>query len=83
MNIFTDGARDLTEYPLSIYKKVILDFFTYVIPIAMVNLYPLLYLIGRTNNKMYMFAPFISLVFLVPCNIFWKIGLKRYKSTGS
>lgn len=83
MNIFTDGARDLTEYPLSIYKKFIVDFFTYVIPIAMVNLYPLLYLIGRTQNKTYMFAPLISVVYLIPCNVFWKIGLKRYKSTGS
>lgn len=83
MNIFTDGARDLTEYPLSIYKKAIVKFFTYIIPIAMVNLYPLLYLIGRTQNKLYTIAPLISIIYLIPCNIFWKIGLKKYKSTGS
>lgn len=83
MNIFTDGARDLTQYPLSIYKKFILDFFTYVIPLALVNLYPLLYIIGRSDNKLYIAAPLMSIIFLIPCYTFWKIGLKRYKSTGS
>ncbi len=83
MNIFTDGARDLTQYPLSIYKKVVLKFFTYIIPLALVNLYPFLYIIGKSDNKTYIFAPIITIFYLIPCYIFWKIGLKKYKSTGS
>ena len=83
MNIFTDGARDLTQYPLSIYKKVVLKFFTYVIPLALVNLYPFLYIIERSDNRSYIFAPIITILYLMPCYIFWKIGLKKYKSTGS
>ena len=31
-NIFTDGARDLTQYPLDIYHKWVKDFFTYILP---------------------------------------------------
>ena len=83
MNIFTDGARDLTQYPLSIYKKVVLKFFTYIIPLALVNLYPFLYIIGKSDNKAYIFVPIITIVYLIPCYIFWKVGLKKYKSTGS
>lgn len=83
MNIFTDGARDLTEYPLDIYKKSILNFFTFIIPLAMVNLYPLQYVIGKSNNKLYMLAPLISILFVIPCYMVWKLGVKKYQSTGS
>lgn len=83
MNIFTDGARDLTQYPLTIYKKAVLDFFTYIIPLALVNLYPFLYIIGKSEEKAFIFLPMLTFFYLIPCYIFWKIGLKKYKSTGS
>ena len=83
MNIFTDGARDLTEYPLSIYHKAVKGFFTYVIPLALVNLYPLLYLIGKSDNKWYIFLPCLTIFFVIPCLLFWSKGLKKYKSVGS
>ena len=83
MNIFTDGARDLTQYPLNIYQKWVQRFFTYILPLALVDYYPLLYVIGKTNNKIYMLLPLIAMLFLIPCYIVWKIGLKKYKSTGS
>lgn len=83
MNIFTDGARDLTQYPLDIYHEWVRKFFTYILPLAFVNYYPLLYVIGRTNNKWYMITPFVALLFVIPCYIVWKLGLKRYKSIGS
>lgn len=83
MNIFTDGAKDLTQYPLSIYHKYIKIFFTYILPLAFVNYFPLLYVIGKTSNKLYSFSPIISILFSIPCYIIWNIGVKRYKSTGS
>ncbi|MDO4282055.1 MAG: ABC-2 family transporter protein [Clostridia bacterium] len=83
MNIFTDGGRDLAQYPLDIYKKWVLDFFTYILPMAFVNYYPLLYVIGKSNNLLYMISPFISFLFIIPCFLIWKIGVKRYKSIGS
>lgn len=61
MNIFTDGARDLTQYPLSIYHKYV-KLFTYILPLAFVNYFPLLYVIGKTDNKLYMFCPVISVL---------------------
>lgn len=83
MNIFTDGGRDLSQYPLDIYHKVIKNIFTIIIPLAFVNYYPLLYIIGRENNKLYIIAPLLTLIFIIPCYIVWKIGLRKYKSIGS
>lgn len=83
MNIFTDGGREFGQYPFSIYGENVLRFFTFVVPLALFQYYPLLYLIGRTDNILYFFLPLLSTLFLIPCLLLWKIGLKHYKSTGS
>jgi len=83
MNIFTDGAREFGSYPYSIYGQGILKFVTYIIPVALFQYYPFLYLIGATGNRFYMFIPLIGLLFLIPCYGFWRFGLLKYKSTGS
>lgn len=83
VNIFTDGGRELAQYPLNIYKKWVLDFFTYVLPLSMVNYYPLLYVIGKSDNKLYILAPLISVLFVLPCYLVWKLGVKKYQSVGS
>ena len=57
MNIFTDGSREFGKYPLSIYGEGVLKFFTYVIPIALFQYYPFLYLIGRSNNCLLYTSP--------------------------
>lgn len=83
MNIFTDGGREFGKYPFSIYGDGVLKFLTYVIPLALFQYYPFLYLIGKSDNTYYMFLPLAGILFIVPCILFWKIGVKHYKSTGS
>ena len=83
MNIFTDGSREFGKYPMSIYGEGILKFFTYIIPIALFQYYPFLYLIGRTTNKWMMILPLLGFAFIIPCYGFFKFGLSKYKSTGS
>lgn len=83
MNIFTDGAREYGKYPISIYGKRVLQICTFLIPIALVQYYPLLYLLDRNAKQWYMFLPLLAIVFIIPCYMLWKIGLKHYKSTGS
>lgn len=83
MNIFTDGGREFGSYPYIIYGKGILKFLTYVIPLALFQYYPLLYLTGKTNNILYMFLPLLSSLFVIPSLAFWKTGIRHYKSTGS
>lgn len=85
MNIFTDGGREIAQYPLNIYKNWVLKFFTFFVPLAFVNYYPFLFLIDKaTNNKiLYMISPVVAMLFIVPSYILWRIGVKYYKSTGS
>lgn len=83
VNIFTDGGREFGKYPFSIYGRGVLRFYTFVIPLSLFQYYPLLYLIGRSENPLYMFLPAVGCLFLIPCFLFWRIGLRRYRSTGS
>ncbi len=83
MNIFTDGGREFGKYPFSIYGEGVLRFFTYIIPLALFQYYPLLYLIGKSENIRLIFLPLMGFVFMIPCYIFFKFGVKKYKSAGS
>lgn len=47
MNIFTDGAREYGKYPVCIYGKQVLQLCTFVVPYALIQYYPLLYLLDR------------------------------------
>ena len=79
----TDGGKNLAQYPISIYRKGVIFVFTFIIPYAFINYYPLLYFLGRTNNILYMFSPLLVFIFLIPCLLSFKIGLKHYSSSGS
>lgn len=83
MNIFTDGGREFGRYPFSIYGKGILKFFTFAVPLALFQYYPLLYLLDRSANRLFMVSPLFGVLFLIPCYILWRIGVRHYKSTGS
>lgn len=83
MNIFTDGSREFGKYPLSVYGEGILKFFTFVVPIALFQYYPLLYLIGKSDSVLYMLLPLVGFLFMIPCYCFFKLGIRKYKSTGS
>ncbi|GLX69435.1 ABC transporter permease [Paenibacillus glycanilyticus] len=84
-NVFTDGGREMAKYPLSIYEKWVAVFFTYIIPLGCVNYLPLLYILGRTDGHeiLYMLSPLAGIVFIIPCLLLWKIGVRHYCSTGS
>lgn len=83
MNIFTDGGKEFGKYPFEVYGQGILKFFSYVIPMAWFQQYPLMYLLGNSSNKWLMVSPLICFLFLIPCYVLWRIGLRHYKSTGS
>jgi len=83
MNIFTDGGREHGRLPFSVYGDNVLRFLTFVVPLALVQYYPLLFLLGREESMFYAFAPVLALLFLLPCYGFFRFGLSKYKSTGS
>lgn len=83
MNIFIDGAREFGKYPVNIYGKRILQIATFIIPYALIQYYPLLYILDKNAKSWYMFLPLLAVLFIIPCYLFWKMGIKHYKSTGS
>lgn len=85
MNIFTDGGREIAQYPLDIYKDWVVKFFTFIVPLAFINYYPFLYLIDKAGKYegLYMLSPLIAVLFIIPAYILWRIGVAHYKSTGS
>jgi ABC-2 type transport system permease protein len=85
VNIFTDGGREIAQYPLNIYQKWITKFFTYVIPFGTVNYLPLMYVLGKTEGDdiFYMITPIMGSLFILPCLLVWHLGVRHYRSTGS
>lgn len=83
LNIFTYGAREYGAYPLDVYGSAILKFSTYLIPYALVQFYPLLYLLGRTSNPAYALVSLLAPLFFLPCYALWRFGIRRYTSVGS
>ncbi|MFK9092654.1 ABC transporter permease [Bacillus salipaludis] len=84
-NIFTDGGREMAQYPLNIYQKWVTRFFTYVIPFGTVNYLPLKYILGKVtgNDLTHMLTPVLGSLFILPCFLVWQIGVRHYRSTGS
>lgn len=87
MNVFTYGGVTLVSYPLNIFSEWMRNFFIFIVPLAFVNFYPALYLLGKTDPfGLPDFMPFVAfplcaLVLLVSLG-FWRVGVRRYHSTG-
>ena len=83
VNIITNGAKQFAEYPIRIYRRALRLVFTFVIPITIINYYPINYLIGKTNNLLYIFLPLISFIVLFIGTKIFNFGMSKYYSTGS
>lgn len=82
LNIFMDGPREYGKYPFGIYGKPVLIILTFLVPLALVQHWPLQYLFDR-GPAWYGLLPIVSLVFLIPCGLLWRLGVRHYRSTGS
>jgi ABC-2 type transport system permease protein len=79
---------ETTQYPLSIYRTELRQFFTYVVPLATVTYFPVLAILGRSDPlgsslTFQYVAPLFGLIFLLVCLQIWKVGVRHYHSTGS
>lgn len=83
VNIFTYGGQEIASYPIPIYAKSIVRFFTFVLPYACFNYLPLQYITGRVEQPWPLLYPIAGMLFIVPCLAVWRIGLRQYVSTGS
>ena len=82
-NLFTNGGKQIAQYPIGIFNKSFVFIFTFIIPYAFINYYPLLYFLDKTNNIYYYFSPLLLIIYLIPCLFAFKTGLKKYNSVGS
>lgn len=82
-NVFTEGGREMAQYPMDIYKKGFRLFFTYIIPFGLVNYYPLHYIIGKSDNPLFIFLPLLVFLYTPICALIFNKAMKKYTSTGS
>ncbi|TIC86679.1 transporter [Nocardioides sp. GY 10127] len=87
-NAFTYGGNTLTQYPLTIYPGGLVKALTFVVPVAFVNWYPSLLVLGRTDaSDLPGWAGYLSPVaaagLALVTGIVWRAGVRHYRSTGS
>jgi len=83
MNIFTDGSREFGQYPMGLFKREVLIVFTYLIPIACVNYYPVNYILGLNDSILYLISPLFCLVLFSLSILLFNKCLAHYESAGS
>jgi ABC-2 type transport system permease protein len=87
-NAFTYGGNTLTQYPLTIYPTELVKGVTFIVPIAFVNWYPGLYILGMDDpfdlpSGLQFASPVAAVAFVVAAAACWRTAVRRYRSTGS
>jgi ABC-2 type transport system permease protein len=87
-NAFTYGGQQLTQYPLAIFGREVMRAVTFVVPLAFVNYYPLLFVLDKPvplglPSWTGLLAPLVAAVMVRLAATAWQGGLRRYRSTGS
>jgi ABC-2 type transport system permease protein len=88
VNCATYGGVETAQFPVTIYRPWFRAIFTFVIPLAAVNYFPIHALLDLTDplgstRWIQWMTPLAGAVFLAVCLQFWRFGVKRYTSTGS
>jgi ABC-2 type transport system permease protein len=88
VNTFTYGGATMASYPLDIFHGWIRRFVTFVVPVAFVNYYPLLYILGRPDplglpSWAGFLSPLVAAAFGTVAGLAWSAGVRHYQSTGS
>lgn len=81
-NVITNGGKSMAQYPIGVFNKGFIFIFTFIIPYAFVNYYPLLYFLGKSDNILYAFSPLLVFIYLIPCILAFNLGVKKYSSVG-
>ncbi len=87
-NAFTYGGQQLTEYPLTIFGREVVRAVTFVVPLAFVNYYPLLYVLDKPAPLGLppwtgLLSPLVAAAMAGLAALAWRGGIRRYRSTGS
>ncbi|AUX44946.1 transporter [Sorangium cellulosum] len=88
MNAVTYGGTEAAQYPLSLYRDWFRRFFTFVVPLGFVSYIPAGALLDRPTvpalpEAARWASPLVGVVFLLVSLRIWRLGERRYQSTGS
>ena len=88
INCTTYGGVETAQFPVTIYRPWFRSIFTFVVPLATVNYFPLHAVLdlsdplGSTRLIQWL-SPLAGILFLVFSLQCWRLGVRRYTSTGS
>jgi ABC-2 type transport system permease protein len=86
-NAFTYGGNFLSQYPIDIYGAWLRRVFAYLLPVAFVNYFPSLYVLGRPSDVadpvLRFLSPGVALVSALAAGAVWRLAIRHYRSTGS
>lgn len=88
INIFIYGGQFMTSFPMHIYQAWLRTLFTFVIPMAFINYYPSLHLLDKPDpiglpGIMPFLSPLAALLAFRAALALWRVGVRRYQSTGT
>jgi len=87
-HVLTYGGDFFASYPLDLYRGWLRRFFTFIVPLAFVNYYPALYLLGRADPLglplwTQLLSPVVASIMALVAWRAWAMGMRRYQSTGT
>ena len=88
VNCTTYGGVEAAQFPVTIYRPWFRAIFTFIIPLATINYFPLHAILqlddplGSTRTLQWL-SPLAGLLFLILCLQCWRLGVTKYTSTGS
>jgi ABC-2 type transport system permease protein len=87
-NAFTYGGVYMSQYPVTIYRSWFREFFTWIIPLSCISYFPFVRLLHHpdplgTSPLFQWLSPLAGILFLTAALQIWKVGVHRYRSTGS
>ena len=87
-NALTYGGVEAAHYPLDIYVRWFRTFLTYVVPLGCVSYFPVAVVLGHGDRLgiapwLARLTPALGFAFLGVSLLVWRIGVRRYTSTGS
>lgn len=72
----------ITQYPLTIYNRILRIIMTAVLPFAFVAYYPTMAYLGLNTYMIYL-SPIVAIVIWIVAVKLWNLALNRYRSTGT
>ena len=77
-------VREFTKYPITIYSPALQVFLSWILPLAFTSFYPATLFLGRQDYVVYVYlTPVIALLVWGIGILVWRLGLRRYESSGS